>query len=760
MSTKFKRVISFVFSAAFVTTLMVTPASTAYINNGYMLAPEISQFEASGKYINADSQNLKVAYYLNEKAYITASILGDNGAVVNMIFANSFQTKGYNTLTWSGKNEDGNYVETGDYTLSLYANNDAGSYTYKYDFHVEHKDLVNDGKYKKDYYNPDNTKKYGPNGGDNNYSDPYNKNTSLIMQESGPYSFNPLQENFQIKFELNYADQVTVDILSTGQTVRTIMKNVWKESNKVYIVNWNGKNDSGSYVDQGKYKYRITLGNGDQYYGDVVVNFKGETPSDNGNYYYKNYYPGKDGYKYNDNYKGYNGYHDYNDYNKDGSLNVYGQKAEPSTFNPKSVKDETKISYNLSESAMVSVIVRQKSGAHVRYLIDNKSQSKGYHSVNFDGKDDQGKYLPEGTYNIQIKAKKSGQSDAESASVYIDYGIYSSPKASVKLAPKITNYKADPKYFDAGEEKTKITYHTNDSGYVTMKIMDGNKVITTLIDNDYKEKGDHAQLWNGKNAYNQYVPAGVYQFAIWFYNGKGDDFVKSNVEVDYSKYVGTYTDPYPTPKKIKVLADGDTYNYDYYNYNPVYNSNEPAKNCAGFSDVNESSKYCDAIKFAKDHKIFVGYNDGNFYPNKAIQRDEALKVVMETFNLSTMPADGSNLGFKDVAPDGWYVPYLKAAKYLGIISGYPNGFFKPYQSINRVEFTKVFVETAKDADGFALPPCLNKPYVDTPMTWYTDYVCYAKAKGLIKTVDDFHYQPSKLITRGEVAEFVYNYFGK
>lgn len=745
MLAKFKRVISFIFSAAFVTTLMVTPASTAYVNGDSMDAPEISQFEASGKYVNAESQTLKAAYYLNEKAYVTASILKDNGATVNMLFANSYQNKGYNTLTWSGKNEDDKYVESGDYTLSLYAHNDAGSFSYKYDFHVENTQPIKDDNDKNDYYNPDTTKKYNQKGGEHTYSDPNNQDTSLITQESGPYSFNPLVDNFTIKFELNYADQVTVDILSSGKTVRTLMKNIWKDANTVYMLNWNGKNESGSYVDQGKYKYRITLGNGDQYYGDIAVNFKDENSynkNDKNNEYYNNY----DGY---------------NDYNNDGSLNIYGQKAEPSTFNPKSVKEETKISYNLSENAMVTVTVRQKSGAHVRYLIDNKSQGKGYHSVNFDGKDDQGKYLAEGLYTVQIKAKKSGESDAESTTVDIDYGIYGNPKTTTKLSPKISDYKADPKYFDAGEEKTKITYHTNDSGYVTMKIMDGNKVVTTLIDNDYKEKGDHAQLWNGTNYYNQYVPAGVYQFAIWFYNGKGDDYVKGNVEVDYSKYVSTYVDPYPSPKKIKVLADGDTYNYDYYNYNNLYNNNEPAADCAGFSDVNESSKYCEAIKFVKENKIFNGYTNGNFYPNKAIQRDEALRVVMETFKLKTMPNDdGSNLGFADVQAYAWYVPYLKAAKYLGIISGYPDGLFRPYQSINRVEFTKVFVETAKDANGISTPPCLSKPYVDTPMSWYTDYVCYAKDKGLIKTVDEFHYQPAKLITRGEVAEFVYNYFGK
>lgn len=54
------------------------------------------------------------------------------------------------------------------------------------------------------------------------------------------------------------------------------------------------------------------------------------------------------------------------------------------------------------------------------------------------------------------------------------------------------------------------------------------------------------------------------------------------------------------------------------------------------------------------------------------------KLPNEPISLATGP-------FPDVEPERWSAPIIQAAKDLGIVQGYPDGTFKPTQSISREE---------------------------------------------------------------------------
>lgn len=116
--------------------------------------------------------------------------------------------------------------------------------------------------------------------------------------------------------------------------------------------------------------------------------------------------------------------------------------------------------------------------------------------------------------------------------------------------------------------------------------------------------------------------------------------------------------------------------------------------CAGFSDITADDERCEAITYVKDQGIFEGYPDGTFGPDIAINRAETVKVISEGFDLEMLPDPQDNLGFSDVIMNEWYMPYLATAKSAGIIEGYPDGTFKPEQTVNYVELIKIFFETA------------------------------------------------------------------
>ncbi|PKL36451.1 hypothetical protein CVV38_00910 [Candidatus Peregrinibacteria bacterium HGW-Peregrinibacteria-1] len=81
--------------------------------------------------------------------------------------------------------------------------------------------------------------------------------------------------------------------------------------------------------------------------------------------------------------------------------------------------------------------------------------------------------------------------------------------------------------------------------------------------------------------------------------------------------------------------------------------------------------------------IVQGYQDGNFQPDAPVTRAELLKMVMEAYDIDQTTVDTAS--FSDVSLETWYGPYIETAKTLDFISGYSDGTFKPNNAVNRAE---------------------------------------------------------------------------
>ncbi|MEZ4086746.1 MAG: S-layer homology domain-containing protein [Candidatus Gracilibacteria bacterium] len=138
--------------------------------------------------------------------------------------------------------------------------------------------------------------------------------------------------------------------------------------------------------------------------------------------------------------------------------------------------------------------------------------------------------------------------------------------------------------------------------------------------------------------------------------------------------------------------------------------------CEGFTDVEAQDPLCPALSYVKEQGIFEGYPDGTFKPNQAINRAETVKVIVEGFDVPQLADPATNLGFSDVILGEWYMKYLATAQAEGIIEGYPDGTFKPEQTVNYVELIKIFFETA---DVMLTPAPAGSQ-------WYQKYLDYAE----------------------------------
>lgn len=175
----------------------------------------------------------------------------------------------------------------------------------------------------------------------------------------------------------------------------------------------------------------------------------------------------------------------------------------------------------------------------------------------------------------------------------------------------------------------------------------------------------------------------------------------------------------------------------------------PTVLAATFSDVTDTNRNATAIEFLAKNNIISGYPDGTFQPDKPVSRVEFLKLALLSSNVKLDVTKPS--GFSDIDENAWYAPYLRKAKKEGWVQGYPDGTFKPTQSVNKVEGIKMIAEI----QGWQLPENFVAPYKDTAITqWYTPYVAYAKQHNFLEETGSY-FIASASLSRAKTSEILF-----
>lgn len=97
------------------------------------------------------------------------------------------------------------------------------------------------------------------------------------------------------------------------------------------------------------------------------------------------------------------------------------------------------------------------------------------------------------------------------------------------------------------------------------------------------------------------------------------------------------------------------------------------------------------IQTAWEHGLIGGYADGSFRPNSYITRGEVAAILARALAL---PLDGSPaVKYQDVAGH-WAAQAISQAAEEKIITGYPDGTFRPQQKLNRAEAASLISRAA------------------------------------------------------------------
>jgi len=185
---------------------------------------------------------------------------------------------------------------------------------------------------------------------------------------------------------------------------------------------------------------------------------------------------------------------------------------------------------------------------------------------------------------------------------------------------------------------------------------------------------------------------------------------------------------------------------------PAISANATVAATDAFTDVSPTNPNYEAINNLKFNGVISGYPDGTFKPDQPVNRVEVLKMIFEGLDI-TEPTTLITPSFADIDLNSWYGQYLKKAATLQMIEGYADGTFKPAQTVNLVENLKLILEASK----VELPTTISQDtFNDTPKDqWYAKYVQYAKDTNIIEADSSGNVYPAKGMTRGDFAETLF-----
>lgn len=154
----------------------------------------------------------------------------------------------------------------------------------------------------------------------------------------------------------------------------------------------------------------------------------------------------------------------------------------------------------------------------------------------------------------------------------------------------------------------------------------------------------------------------------------------------------------------------------------------------------------DALNTTDHYQYLIGYPDGNFGPNKGMTRAEAATMFTRLLRERPIKWRHYNAGLNDIRPGDWYADTVGYAVQRGIVSGYPDGSFKPNKPITRAEFAAIASRFDALAQGNAIA------FSDlAPSHWGYNAIRSAATKGWISGYPDNTFRPEQAITRAEVT---------
>ena len=160
-----------------------------------------------------------------------------------------------------------------------------------------------------------------------------------------------------------------------------------------------------------------------------------------------------------------------------------------------------------------------------------------------------------------------------------------------------------------------------------------------------------------------------------------------------------------------------------------------------------------AIQDERVISYIEGYPDETFKPQNNVTRAEAAQMFATLINGGSGFGFGDKTKFSD-ANDEWYSAAVNYVVEKKLISGYPNGTFKPNESITRAEFAQMI-------SGYIKTEKTNKSdFNDIKDHWAKDAIDKLNGNKNVSGYPDGTFKPNEKITRAEAVTILNSVFDR
>lgn len=187
---------------------------------------------------------------------------------------------------------------------------------------------------------------------------------------------------------------------------------------------------------------------------------------------------------------------------------------------------------------------------------------------------------------------------------------------------------------------------------------------------------------------------------------------------------------------------------------PVIAQAQVSQNTGGVSS--------EAIEQVIAAKLMTNSADGNFYPERLINRAELASILVKAFHLNKQEAanQAKQISVGDVPPSHWAYQDIQTVLKTDVMKGYRGNLFFPNQRVTRAEALAIFAQAygvfqfSDDAVNDILAPY---PDAASIPSWARKAIATVVTEGFINTDAQNNISPLKPMTRGDMAYLLSKY---
>jgi hypothetical protein len=155
------------------------------------------------------------------------------------------------------------------------------------------------------------------------------------------------------------------------------------------------------------------------------------------------------------------------------------------------------------------------------------------------------------------------------------------------------------------------------------------------------------------------------------------------------------------------------------------------------------------VQYLLAEGIVSGYSDGTYRPDANVTRAQFAKMLSGAMDWQTQsPARPS---FSDVQSGHWAYGYIEAAVAHGVLSGYPDGTFRPDANVTRAQVAKMIAI----ARGWTMESPAEQSFIDVGATnWAREFAEMVSAADVMSGYTDGTFRPNAPATRAQIAKIL------